>query len=71
MVVVPIILLPVAGALIAAAQLMVQTDQLVPSLRVLAPLVPALLLTRLRSASSRLTALQAGPDLPRRQRRGV
>jgi hypothetical protein len=71
MAVVPIILLLVAGAVIAGAQLMVQTDSLVLSLLMLVPLVPAILLSRLRSAPSRLTALQAGPDLPRRMRRGV
>jgi predicted permease len=71
MAVVPIILLLVAGAVIAAAQLTIQTDQLALSLLMLAPLVPAILLTRLRSAPRRLTAVKAGPDVPRRLPRGV
>jgi len=37
----------------------------------LAPLAGAILITRLRSASSRLTPVRAGPGVPRHLRRGV
>jgi len=79
MAVVPIILLLVAGAVIAAGQLTVQTDQLVPGLLMLVPLVagllltllligsilPALALARLRSLPVRLAAVRVRPQLRR------
>ncbi len=66
MAVVPIILLLLAAAVIAAAQLTVQSDQLVLSLLTLVPLVAGLLLTRLGSGPGRLTAVPAVPERPRR-----
>lgn len=64
MAVVPIILVLVTGAVVAAAQLMIQTDLLLPRLVMLVPLAGAILITRLRSASSRLTPVRAGPVSP-------
>jgi hypothetical protein len=54
---VPFVILLVAAAL-AAAQLALQTDQLLLTVLLLGPVLPALALARLRSAPARLATVR-------------
>jgi hypothetical protein len=61
---VPIVILLVAAAL-AATQLAVQTDQLLLTLLLIGPILPALVVARLRSAPARLAAVRVRTQVPR------
>jgi DUF1365 family protein len=61
---VPIAILLVAAALVAT-QFALQTDQLLLTLLLIGPILPALVVARLRSAPARLAAVRVRPQVPR------
>ena len=61
---VPIVILLVAAAL-AATQLAVQTDQLLLTLLLIGPILPALAIARLRSVPARLATVGVRSQLRR------